>query len=205
MKIPKIDLLIHNKAHYCDELKKILRKIIWTPINYSCAKWWSIQIGKGCKFIGKTYFKRVQNASIVIGEDCVFLSSKRSNLVGLYCPCIISAEQKQAEIKIGKHCGFSGTRIWAAKRIIIGDNVRCGANSYITDTDSHSDDYRAGKDSEVIIEDNVWIGMNVIVLKGVRIGKNSVIGAGSIVTKNIPENVIAAGNPCKIIKKIYNE
>ncbi len=200
--MPHIKSIIHNKAHYFDELKKILRQRVWTPINYCCALWWSIQIGKGCRFTGKTYFKRVQNTSIKIGENCIFLSSKRSNLVGLYCPCIISAEQKNARIEIGKNCGFSGTRIWATKKIIIGNNVRCGANSYITDTDAHNDDYRAGKDSEVIIDDNVWIGMNVIVLKGVHIGENSVIGAGSIVTKNIPKNVIAAGNPCKIIKNI---
>lgn len=202
MKFPNSKLLVHNKAHYFDELKKIIQRFFWTPINYYHAIWWSVKIGKNCRFIGKTFFKRVQNASIQIGDNCIFLSSKRSNLVGLYCPCIISAEQKSAEIKIGNACGFSGTRIWAAKRIIIGNNVRCGANSYITDTDSHNDDYRAGKDSEVIIDDNVWIGMNVIILKGVHIGKNSVIGAGSIVTKDIPENAIAAGNPCKIIRYI---
>ena len=54
----------------------------------------------------------------------------------------------------------------------------------------------------IFIGDNVWIGMNVIVLPGVSIGKNSVIGAGAVVTKSIPENVLAAGNPCKVIKEI---
>lgn len=54
----------------------------------------------------------------------------------------------------------------------------------------------------IIIGDNVWIGGNVVVLPGVSIGKNSVIGAGSVVTKDIPENVIAVGNPCKVLRKI---
>ncbi len=54
----------------------------------------------------------------------------------------------------------------------------------------------------VTIEDNVWIGGGVIINPGVTIGKNSVIGSGSVVTKNIPENVLAAGNPCKVIKNI---
>ena len=95
--------------------------------------------------------------------------------------------------------------MFAGQSIIIGNNVRCGANSYITDTDGHSDDYRAGKDRPVVIEDNVWLGMNVVVLKGVHIGKNSLIGANSVVTKDIPANVIAVGNPCKVIKQLEEE
>ena len=54
----------------------------------------------------------------------------------------------------------------------------------------------------VFIEDNVWIGENVVILPGVTIGKNSIIGANAVVTKSIPENTIAAGNPAVIIKKI---
>ena len=54
----------------------------------------------------------------------------------------------------------------------------------------------------VVIKENVWIGSNVSILPGVTIGKNSVIGAGSVVTKNIPENVVAYGNPCKIVREI---
>ncbi len=53
-----------------------------------------------------------------------------------------------------------------------------------------------------MIGDNVWLGGNVVVLPGVSIGNNSVIGAGSVVTRDIPENVVAVGNPCKIVKNI---
>ena len=80
--------------------------------------------------------------------------------------------------------------------------MRCGANTYIASTDAHSDDYRAGKDRPIVLEDNVWLGLNVVVLKGVTIGKNSLIGANSVVTKDIPANVIAVGNPCRVIKQI---
>ena len=60
-------------------------------------------------------------------------------------------------------------------------------------------------DKPITIEENVWLGANVTVLPGVTIGKNSVIGAGSIVTKDIPENVIAVGNPCKVLREITKE
>lgn len=115
---------------------------------------------------------------------------------------MISTISRKAKITIGNNCGFSGTVIGAALKITFGDNVRCGANTMITDSDWHSDDSRTGKDAPVIIDDNVWLGYGVKVLKGVHIGKNSVIGAGSIVTKDIPANVIAAGNPCRVIKQI---
>jgi len=57
----------------------------------------------------------------------------------------------------------------------------------------------------VVIHDNAFIGVNSIVWKGVTIGKNSVIGANSVVTRDIPDNVIAAGNPCKVIKSISDK
>lgn len=70
------------------------------------------------------------------------------------------------------------------------------------DGDFHKEDPRSGMPKEIIIDNNVWIGYSCIILKGVHIGKNSIIGAGSIVTKDIPENSLAAGNPCKVIKSI---
>lgn len=56
-----------------------------------------------------------------------------------------------------------------------------------------------------MIEDNVWIGANVTINQGVTIGKNTIIGSGSVVTKSIPENVIAAGNPCRVLREITED
>jgi acetyltransferase-like isoleucine patch superfamily enzyme len=103
---------------------------------------------------------------------------------------------------IGEGCGFSGTVIGAFSKIELGQNVRCGANTLITDSDWHPQDPRVGPAKPIYIGDNVWLGYGAIVMKGVYIGENSVIGAGSIVTRNIPANVIAAGNPCKVIKQL---
>ena len=82
---------------------------------------------------------------------------------------------------------------------MIGNNVLFGANCQIGDRDGHQDRY-ASKPAPIIIEDGVWLGMNVTVLKGITIGKNTIIGANSLVTKDIPANCIAVGNPCKPFK-----
>jgi acetyltransferase-like isoleucine patch superfamily enzyme len=102
-------------------------------------------------------------------------------------------------ITIGDNSGFSGVSIGAATEIRIGNNVLCGANSVITDFDWHLD-RRNSRPAPVIINDNVWIGLNTTILKGVTIGENSMIGANSLVVKDIPPNVIAGGNPCKVLK-----
>ena len=108
---------------------------------------------------------------------------------------------------------MSSTILRAHKSIVIGDNVKIGGCVTILDSDAHSlnwekrrnvdEDSACKRDAAVIIEDDVLVGMNTLILKGVTIGARSIIGAGSVVTKNIPADCIAAGNPCKVLK-YYN-
>ena len=158
-----------------------------------------VQKGKDCEFYGRPYFQRHPHSTIKFGNNCTFRSDQSSNLIGVNHKCILSTHEEGAKIKIGDHCGFSGTSIGAALEIIIGNNVLCGANVVITDFDWHSDITNTHP-KPVIIHDNVWIGLNTVVLKGVVIGENAVIGANSLVTNSIPPNVIAGGNPCKVLK-----
>ncbi|MCL1833642.1 MAG: acyltransferase [Leptospirales bacterium] len=117
-----------------------------------------------------------------------------------------------AELIIGDHVGISGTTINSCKKVVIGNHVVIGTGVCIFDTDFHSLDprVRAGNaDSikkgakRVIIEDHAFIGAYSIILKGVTIGKNSVVGAGSVVRASIPPNQIWAGNPAKFIIEIF--
>lgn len=129
----------------------------------------------------------------------------------------------EGKIEIGKDCYLGeGTRIWSAASIKIGDRVLISHNVNIHDTNSHSlePDLRHQQFLEIMtnghpvsnrydidsksiqIEDDVWIGFNSIILKGVTIGKASIIAAGSVVTKDVPESVIVAGNPAKVIRKL---
>jgi acetyltransferase-like isoleucine patch superfamily enzyme len=180
----------------------IIKSNFYTKIVYLNCYFKGINIGSKCHFFGKTIFYRVPFSEIIIGNKCTLRSDKSSNLIGVNKNCIFSTNLKGSKIEIGNNCGFSGTVIGAFKSIKLGNNVRCGANTLITDSDWHLDDPRSGQPKEVVIEDNVWLGVNAVVLKGSRIGKNSVIGANSVVTGDIPANVIAAGNPCRVIKVI---
>ena len=116
-------------------------------------------------------------------------------------------------MNVGDNSGMSSSCIWCINSITIGNNVDIGANCVIIDNDAHSLDYRIRRipsldianSAPIVIEDDVLIGTNSIILKGVRIGARSIIGAGSVVTKDIPSDCIAAGNPCRVIKRINNE
>ena len=156
------------------------------------------------RFYGRAKFVKSSSSQIIIKDNCTFRSKATSNLIGINRPCIISSTGKNSKLTIGNNCGFSGTVIGCFKKIIIGDNVLCGANTLITDGDWHLKDKRSGLPKTIIIGNNVWLGEGVKVLKGVFIGDNTVIGAGSVVAKSIPDNSIAAGNPCKVIKSITN-
>jgi acetyltransferase-like isoleucine patch superfamily enzyme len=166
-----------------------------------------IELGKGSRFFGRPVFVRAPLSRIKIGSNCSFRSDKISNLIGVNRRCIISTHSQKAEIVIGNNSGFSGVTIAAKQRVFIGNDALVGANVIISDFDWHNIDPQKRTieciaSAPIVIHDNVFIGVNSIIWKGVTIGKNSVVGANSVVTKDIPENVIAAGNPCKIIKSI---
>lgn len=165
---------------------------------------WGITFGKSFCVIGKLIVFRTPNSTIQIGDNCTFNSSSKYNFRGINHPCILQTGSSKAKILIGHHVGMSGTSIVSNNSVIIGNNVLIGANSTIGDRDGHADRY-ASSPKPIIIKDNVWLGMNVTVLKGVTIGEHSIIGANSLVTKDIPANCIAAGVPCKVIRYIEQQ
>jgi acetyltransferase-like isoleucine patch superfamily enzyme len=151
----------------------------------------------------------VRNDSIVeFGAHVVLTSSKRMNMVGLSKRCSIYVGSK-AKLQIGDCCGFSGVSIYCTNEIVIGNYLTCGGNVCIWDTDFHSLDYLARRpqskkpksaSAPVVIGDDVFIGANAMILKGVTIGSRSIVGAGSVVTKSIPADQIWAGNPATFIR-----
>lgn len=182
---------------------KFLNLMVYSPITIVIAFLEGVKFEGICFYDGYTFFSRKRGSQILIGRRCRFNSRVTSNLIGVNHKCIISTLAPNAIIKIGSFSGMSGVTIGCFYSVIIGNNVKIGANCLVTDGDWHHEDSRSSSPKEVIIEDNVWIGYNSIILKGVTIGANSLIGSGSVVTKDIPPNSIAVGNPCKVIKSLY--
>ena len=150
-----------------------------------------------------------KRGTIEIGDRLTLASGFLSNMVGMYQRSILLARDG-GKIKIGNDVSMSGVTVYAFRYIEIGDHTSIGANSKVFDSDFHpvdpmyrladSDDKAHTGMRDTVIGKNVFIGCNSLILKGVHIGDNSVIGAGSVVTKDIPANCVAAGNPAKIVK-----
>ncbi|HJP62396.1 MAG TPA: acyltransferase, partial [Mucilaginibacter sp.] len=130
-------------------------------------------------------FKIINNGSIVLGSNLRFYSSFNSNPIGIskYCSVFVA---DNAKLSIGDNCGFSGVSIYCSTGINIGDNLFCGANVNIWDTDFHPLSHHERNNNldhlavskNISIGSDVFIGANSIILKGVTIGDRSVIGAG---------------------------
>lgn len=174
-------------------------------INRMILKSHSAILGKNVCIPGKVSWV-IRGGKIWIGDNFYFSSGDGVNPIASNLQGAIYVENG-ASLTIGNHVGMSSTRIWTHESVTIGDHVKIGACVLIMDTDAHPMDYLTRRSSglgtksaPIVIEDDVWIGAHSIILKGVRIGARSVIGAGSVVTKSIPSDSVAAGNPCRVIK-----
>lgn len=125
-------------------------------------------------------------------------------LVGNVVPIEI-VSYKGSHISIGDHTFINyGASITAYQHVKIGRHCLLGHHLRILDRNEHGTKHRdvAPPAAPVVIEDNVWIGSHSIILPGVCIGRNSAIGAGSVVTRDIPANCLAVGNPARVIRQI---
>jgi acetyltransferase-like isoleucine patch superfamily enzyme len=134
----------------------------------------------------------------------------------------VSADRPVAVIKVGNNSFVGGTHLVCAERIEIGDDVLIAWGGTIVDHDSHSplwserqqdvrDTFAGRKDWSkvrilpVVIGNRAWIGFNVTILRGVTIGEGAVVGACSVVTKDVEPYTVVAGNPARFIRKIPHE
>jgi len=175
-------------------LKRVLHR--W----FRCFQHWGY-IGDNCH-TGKT--------TELINEKYIFLESN-ARIGGKSFICCYDQYEGKAltpHLEIGENFfARDSLVILCAGLIKIGNNVSMGGSCFITNeshgTNPLSENYRFNEleISDVIIEDGVWIGEKTIILPGVKIGAKSIIGAGSVVTKDIPPYCIAVGNPCNVIKR----
>jgi acetyltransferase-like isoleucine patch superfamily enzyme len=199
-----------------------LIRFLLRVIQYIRASWWGlvepiyarsqgVVVGNKVRFFGSPIISLAPNSTIEIGEKCVICSVSEMTALGVNHPVVLRTIDTGASIYIGENTGISGATIVAQKKVSIGRECLLGANVVIADTDFHTitslnrrfNSIKSEIGSAPIeIKDNVFIGMNSVILKGVTIGVNSVVAAGSVVAKDVPPNTIVAGNPAKIIREL---
>ena len=142
---------------------------------------------------------------VKIGDNCLIGRSKKGYHSGMPFYTTILNDGNKSNVYIGNNCRINGAYIHAQDSITIGDNCVIASGVNIIDSNGHetySSNRTIGRDNpkEISIGNNVWIGINAIVLKGTRIGDNSIISAGSVVKGDFPANCIIQGNPAKVVK-----
>lgn len=189
---------------------KIVNSLYWRWGRFKM-KSYGISFGKDLIIQGNLYLKTGVNCKVEIGDNCCFKSGRGINPLSRNIKGSIQIED-DASLIIGNNCGFSSVCLWSHQSIVIGNYVNIGADTILLDSDAHSLSYLDRRNDEldfknkvnkpIIIDDDVLIGTRCIILKGVHIGARSVIGSGSIVVNDIPEDCIAAGNPARVIRRI---
>lgn len=166
-----------------------------------------------CTKLGIVNVYEKNGGKIDIHPTVVLNSNPHGYHVGMPFETTLLADRPNARITISENCRIHGTYIHATKSIKIGKKVLIAAGTTIVDSHGHTTDIKFAKfrtniqdtPQEIIIEDFVWIGMNSIIMKGVRIGTCSIISAGAVVKDNVPPYCIVEGNPAKVIKQFTSQ
>lgn len=178
-------------------------------VKFLVLSWlWGVQAGKCGMFSGPTIIRNKKKGQISLGDNVMFISRKRQNMIGCTHPTILDTCWG-GRIVIGSNSGFSSVSMSSKSLIQIGSRVECGANTRIYDHDFHSlehyyrwtsEDVGHVRSSPVVIEDDVFIGANSIILKSSKIGARSIIAAGSVVFGlNVPPDSMVKGNPAIVV------
>lgn len=158
------------------------------------------RLGEGVVFI-KPWHVEVFGRNVFV-DDLTFVIAAPDRKVRF---SVWPARPEQGRISIGRCCLICpGVRIGSSCDVSIGDSCMLAHGAYVTDADWHGiyDRVALGRQAPVTIGDNVWIGDQAIVGKGVTIGDNAILGAGAVVTRDVPANTIVAGNPARIVRRL---
>lgn len=182
---------------------------LYTPCAKLLLKLNGVEYKDGLRVKGFLTVHVTRRGVVKMGKNLRINSGSNFNVIGRQQNMIFWIE---GELIMGNDVGVSGSAFICKNRITIGNNVLIGGNTVIYDTDFHSLDASIRNDKfldlkshvskPVLIEDDVFIGAHCTILKGVHIGRGSVIGACSVVTKNVPASQVWAGNPLRYIRSL---
>jgi len=186
--------------------RQILIKLIDSLLGWKSRRSGAVHIGRGTTIAWRR-IKHVAGNSISIGEDSIIHAD------------ISFEEEHGGEVRIGNRTFVGRSHLICYRRLVIGDDVIMSWGITIVDHDSHSIDWEKRRDdvrdwsrgkknwkhiahAPVVVGDKAWIGFNVSILKGVTIGEGAVVGACSVVTKDIPAYAVAVGNPARVVRSL---
>lgn len=194
-------------------LQTVVRNAVSTRVSTWAAKtklkMMGCPVGKNFCVDGKLWIQANRKGTIRIGDNVKINSRFGSNLVGLTNPAVFQCLD-DGTITVGNNCGISSPVLSTRISITLGDRVMVGGNVRIFDHNFHSLDFRKRRNlaedqpdckrAPVVIGNDVFIGTNAMILKGVTVGDRAIIGAGSVVSCDVPADEIWAGNPARCIK-----
>lgn len=199
-------------------MSSLLRRV-WLRL---LREWWSytvparlrnlgVKIDGRCVFLGMPIVSMAPGSEIRLAKGVVLVSDSRFTALGVSYPTVLRTLRSGAKIEIGADTGISGGSVCAALSIRIGRECLIGADVIIADTDFHAIEplnrrYN-NSDSDitanhVVVEDNVFVGTRALILKGVTVGANSVVGAGAVVSRSLRGDVIAVGSAAREIRTL---
>ena len=167
------------------------------------------QISSPIRLFGHPICSRYPGSSVFLGSHVTLDSSPRANPLGGSSPCVLRTMTSTARLILGDRVGLSSSTIVSGNSIEIGEDTILGAGSMVLDNDFHVSGHgfswltEYSKNSKPVkIGRGCFIGARSMILKGVTLGDRVVIGAGSVVTKDIPAYSVAAGNPARVVRTI---
>jgi acetyltransferase-like isoleucine patch superfamily enzyme len=183
--------------------RRILIRLIDSVLGWKSRHSGAVHIGRGTTIAWRR-IKRVAGNSLSVGEDSIIHAD-------------ISFEENGGEVRIGNRTFVGRSDLVCYRSLVIGDDVIMSWGITIVDHDSHSIDWEKRRNdvrdwgkgqknwkhiahAPVVVGDKAWIGFNVSILKGVTIGEGAVVGACSVVTKDIPPYAVAVGNPARVVR-----
>lgn len=184
-----------------------LRRIVDWMLGRARLAHAGVSFGRGLSLLGLPLVSVAPGATIRLGERVALCSSSRDTALGVSHPVILRAMQPGARLTIGDDCALSGTSVCAALSVTIGNRCLFGADVLVVDTDFHPLQAQGRRHATVgeaasrpvVIGHDVFVGARAIILKGVTVGDGAVIGAGSVVTQDVPSGALVGGNPARVL------
>ena len=170
------------------------RALGWvTTVRYR----WSRNVHLGPRLLGNGRLRISGPGRVEVGADVNAWSHAEVNR--------LITTRPEAVIRIGRHARLNGCTIVAAERVEVGADCvlgSCELRDHLPYSESPVDRRRSGPAQPVVIEDNVWIGGQVSILPGVRIGRDTVVGIHAVVFDDVPPGVIVGGNPARVLRRL---